>query len=80
MLQNDLRLRVGKVVISTIKATIEDIRRSLPNFINKFYYDGVEMRKIEMMVDEGKSNLNKFDKINFDLFFYLFFIIINLRM
>jgi hypothetical protein len=74
MRQNELRLIAGQVVISTIKATIEDIRRSLPDFIHKFYHNGDEMRKIEMMVDEAKSNVNKFDLINFDLIFYLFFI------
>ncbi len=50
-------LKYGQLVISVIKAIIEDIRRSIPDFINKFY-NGEEMKKIENMVSEAKTKVN----------------------
>ena len=57
MHRNRLHLRHGQVVIAFIKGTIEDIRRSLPDFIHKFYHSGEEMRKIEIMVEEAKAKV-----------------------
>jgi len=58
MTQNQSRLRHGQVVIATIKATVEDIRRSLPDFIHKFYHSG-EMKKIQIMVYDAKNKVFK---------------------
>lgn len=51
-----MRLKNGQLTIGSIKNTIEDIKRSLPDFINKFYY-GEEMRKIEKIILEAKSKV-----------------------
>ncbi len=59
MRQNLVNLKQGQLVIAAIKAIVEDIRRSIPDFIHKFYR-GEEMRKIENLVSEAKSKVNFF--------------------
>ena len=59
MKQNLVHLKKGQLVIAAIKATIEDIRRSIPDFINKFY-KGEEMRKLENLIAEAKISKVKF--------------------
>ena len=58
MRQNLMRLKHGQLVIATIKATFEDIRRSVPDFIHKFY-QGDEMRKLQTMIDEARTKVKK---------------------
>lgn len=59
MKQNLVNLKKGQIAIAKIKAIVEDIRRSVPDFINKYYY-GEEMQKIEKMIATAKSS-----KVNF---------------
>jgi hypothetical protein len=56
MNENFTVLKNGQIIINSMKETIEDIRRSLPDFINKFYHED-EMRKIDKMVIEAKSKV-----------------------
>jgi len=67
MKQNLMRLRHGQLVMATIKNIMEDILRSLPEFIYK-YYQGDEMRKIENMIVNARSKVLKI--------FYIFFYVI----
>lgn len=62
-----MRLRHGQLVMATIKNIMEDILRSLPEFIYK-YYQGDEMRKIENMIVNARSKVLKI--------FYIFFYVI----
>lgn len=59
MRQNHLRVKQGQAVICTIKTVVEDLRRSLPDFIHKFYH-GDEMLKIDLMIEDAKYKVNFF--------------------
>ena len=49
-------IKFGQLVISFIKNTFEDVRRTIPEFIKKFY-EGEELKKIQKVVKEAKAKV-----------------------